>query len=412
MYLGSGLKNWESLHLGGSNFSETGLFAGYLFIIFALIVFFQNLSLLKVSFFKKTSTQNRIIDSHISGLILFTLLGIWLSMRPWVHFGPIRIPFPSGLLFHIAPYWRTISRWGMITTISIVCLGSIGLTNYLASKRRLHKNIFLFFSFAMVSVCLGIPNSLNPATEAVIKDNSPYSWIQKNTAADSILLDVTPYSIDGFFVDFALTSKRKIANALRLPSTSSAYDILHPGRANFVCEANRAKADYILIHSSMYKGAKSENILGLTEVKRFHSQITGPYSPWFDATLFKPNKSISGNYAINYSSNFVLSGNNDWKGSWQLKKSTGNISIYRASRSSNAPLAVELKSLSDAQPVTLLLNQKKIWEGNVGTSLIGIKIPAFSGSTKYLTVVLGGPATNEKTISGGLIVEFSGNCPK
>jgi len=252
-YLGTYFKDFQTQNLGGSNFSETGLYPGLAFMLLATYALYfyliKPMNASRRSVLTEYTNKNEAI-AQTKWLLFFLAFGILLSMRPWVQIIGIEVPFPSGILFHILPFWRTISRWGIISTVAIIALGSVGIAQVLQRKSKIFTLIILFI-FTLVTVLdLGIPKTLDPKVVNATQVIGPYHWLNRNTSESAVVLDVVPYSVDGFFLGMALTSKRKMANPLRFPIESTALELLYPGRHDFLCNINAAQVDFLIIHPS------------------------------------------------------------------------------------------------------------------------------------------------------------------
>jgi len=361
MYFGHFYNVWQTERLGGSNFSETGLYAGSVFITVTTILLIKGLlKLLKVR--KLNFLDSRPSKKKIIFLFAFLFLGLLLPMRPWVHFFEIRVPFPSGILFHIFPYWRTISRWGILATISIIAIGSIGIADYLKDKSKRIKTLVLPVLIFAVLLDVGVPGSLSPKVEQVTEQSGPYNWVAQNTAQNSVLLDVVPFSVDNFFTGLALTSKRRLVNTINPPSKSIQKELLFPGYSSFTCAVNFVGADYLIIHPRFYNEKKFPEIVGLDKIWENKNFELDRLRDWNYAAIYKSDKSKNFRYLANFSSDFKLVSNASWGGNWQLTSGKGIIEITPAVKKIPTQPILLLKSKIGNQSIKISLNDQVIHE--------------------------------------------------
>jgi hypothetical protein len=367
-YFGPFFKDFQTQNLAGSNFSETSLYPGLAFILFAAYAVFVNL--IKPVFGRRGNpkaeiTKNQKVTLQIKWLILFFLLGIWLAMRPLIYILGMEVPFPSGVLYHLLPYWRTISRWGIITTVAIIALGSIGVTQLIRRKPKFLSVVILFFFTITTLLDLGFPKTLNPKIVSATQLTGPYDWLNRNTSENAVLLDVVPYSVDGFFLGMALTSKRKMANALRFPNESKRLELLYPGRPDFLCNVNSVEADYVIIHPSFYESTNYPLLPGFKKVKRFYSQPNDEYFDWNNSTIYAPSASDRPDLLETYDSGFTLVSDGQWGADWFLMASQGFIKIKNLNPSGSKQAYLDLRVKLNPEKVRVFLDGRTVYSGTI-----------------------------------------------
>ena len=412
MYYGSIFRIFETQHLGGSNFSETGLYPGLAFILLAIYALFRRTLKPWSQTQRNAFTAPQIspeISKQIKWFALFLLFGIWLSMRPWIHILGIRFPFPSGILFHILPAWRTISRWGLISTTAIITLGSIGAALLLQRKSKTLTFMILLILTGATILDLGFPNTLNPKVVAAIQQTGPYAWLNKNTSRDAVVLDVVPYSVDGFFTGMALTTKRKMANSLAAPATSKTLELLYPGRPEFLCNVNSTGINYVVIHPLFYNPARKLSLPGFIKVKEFHSDSQNQFSGWYNSYIYKPEKNYKSNFQVNYRTGFDFVGDGAWSGSWYLKKSIGDIQIENVIPEDSRDVKINFISKFFPEKIKIMSKDRNIFIGTIPTDKpVGLKVPIQS-EINLSVVRLDTPMGNLST-SPNLSVEVEDRC--
>jgi hypothetical protein len=404
MYFGKFYDSWQTQQLGGSNFSETGLYAGVIYIIATIVL------LTKTALTFVTRRNSRIVKPEIlnlsnrTGFILlgFLLLGLLLPMRPWIDFLEVKIPLPSGVFFYFLPSWRTISRWGLLATISIIAIGSIGLAKYISSRKKSRKFAIIALALTAVIVDLGFPKSLNPTMNRVAQEDGPYVWIAKNTNANSVILDVVPYSVDGFFLGMALTSQRRLANTLNPASRSVQSELLNPVHDSFVCSVNYVQADYVIIHPEFYGEKTFPEISGLEKIWQNSNFTKNSFAGWNFAAIYKPLKTKQFQYLVNYSRGFELVRSSDWNASWELKEGSGMINLRQISKDDITQPQILLKSNSNNQGVQILQGGLTIWSGNL---VKGVFTQVNLPSSKTLDIEI-----RRVDESAAIVVEFANLC--
>jgi hypothetical protein len=367
MYFGKFYDSWQTQQLGGSNFSETGLYAGAIYII-ATIVLLTKTTLTFLMHRNSKIVKLQVFNlSNKNGFILlgFLFLGLLLPMRPWIDFFEVKIPMPSGAFFYFLPSWRTISRWGLLATISIIAIGSIGLSRYISSRKKMRKFVIIALASTMVFVDLGFPKSLNPTINRVAQEDGPYVWIANNTNTDSVILDVVPYSVDGFFAGMALTTQRRLANTLNPPNRSLQSELLNPGHDSFVCSVNYVRADYVIIHPEFYAEKTFPEISGLEKIWQNSNFKKDSFAGWNFAAIYKPLNTKKFQYLVNYSGGYELVRSTGWNSNWELQEGPGMIKLHQISKENVVQPKILIKSNSNNQGVQILQDGLTIWSGNL-----------------------------------------------
>jgi hypothetical protein len=215
---------------------------------------------------------------------------------------------------------------------------------------------------------LGLPTSLNPKTEKVVQIEGPYAWISENTNHNAVILDVVPYSVDGFFLGHALTAQRKMANTIRLPEKSYQKELLYPGNANFTCALDEAKVDYIVFHPLM--GVSEVNFDSNSFVKVFE------FKPLRNDVHLKSNTAdvyryIGSSYSIyktEFRRGFELIDQKNGSADWFLTENSGLIQISNSKygrRLSHSLPRLRLSPQSSTEAVLVTIDGVTVWEGKI-----------------------------------------------
>jgi hypothetical protein len=404
---------WAEENLGGSNFSETGLFPGYLFLFLAIYYIF-------ISKFRgrRLYPRSKKIDfTHERIRYLFLVFifffGVVLASKPFLQFGDISFPTPSGFIFHFAPYWRTISRWGMISTVAIIAIGALGykMITKSFSPSSFRQRVLASLAVILLALDLGFPFFLNPTSEVVVKPSGPYAWISENTNTESVLLDLVPYSVNNFFLGNVLTSKRKVSNTFREPERSFQKELLFPQRENFACALTRAKVNYVIYHplSSLKKITFTPEIF--SKVFEYKASLVDPLREWNDAEVYSVDRFAVYTYDVDHITGFELFEDNHLDASWYLQKERGDIkfSNLKGLATTNLQLPkIKLETKRYPELVTLLVDGAIIWSGEVDGEVL-VSLDNRYSTNHLLTIV----RENNRPFydaDNNLVVEFTGNC--
>jgi hypothetical protein len=370
IYYGDFFANWTKNNLNGSNFSETGLFTGYSFLllaIFCTLYILKNKRLARSG--KKSARLSYLLHKKsLKFLIVTAIFGLMLSMKPILNILGISIPMPSGIIFQLAPYWRTISRWGLITTISIIVIGALGykiLVQNLGGKKRIIASILVS---VLVIMDLGLPTSLSPKTEKVVQSEGPYAWISENTNDNSVILDVVPYSVDGFFLGHALTAQRKMANTIRPPEKSYQKELLYPGNANFTCALDEAKVDYLVFHPLMDVSGINFDPNSFVKVFEYKPPSNDVQLKWNTADVYRYIGSSYSIYKTEFRRGFELIDQKNGSADWFLTENSGLIKINKARygrRLSHSLPQLRLSTQSSTEAVLVTIDGVSVWEGKI-----------------------------------------------
>ena len=332
-------------------------------------------------------------------------------MKPILEILGISIPMPSGIIFHFAPYWRTISRWGLIATISIIVIGALGykiLVHNLDGKKRRTAAILIF---VLVFMDLGLPNSLSPKTEKVIQIEGPYAWISKNTIDNSVILDMVPYSVDSFFLGHALTAQRKMANSIRPPEKSYQKELMYPGNANFTCALNEAKVDYIVYHPLMDLRQVDFDSNSFVKVFEFKPLIKDVHLKWNTADVYRYIGSSNSIYKTEFRRGFELIDQKNGSADWFLAENSGLIQIQNSKpgqRLSRPFPQLRLSTQESGEAVLVTIDGIKVWEGEVlGTKTIPLNLD-FPGTVDIR--IKRSSRTNVLEPNRNLRVDITKNC--
>lgn len=398
-------ENWQDAHLGGSNFSETGLFLGFGVISILTLALLKYLKSLKFQKGKLRDSKN--LDTIIFFLLSVTFVGILIAMRPIVHLGGINLPFPSGILFNVLPVWRTISRWGFLATIALVVLAIYILAKYVETKSSKIRNILLIFFISVGLIDVGFPGNLSPKVETVVRDNTVYEWIDNNTNKKTVILDVVPYSVDGFVTNLALTSKRRLSNFLRIPQESWRNELLYPGMKTFACALERSRTDYVILHPNLYK-INSSDLENLTFVKEFKSTSSHKkLKDWFNARLYRYIDNQKLNYQVNYTDAFVLSSQDNWNAKWLQNKSRSHILISKI-ENEKVSFTVENEA-KEFVNVKLQVNNELLWTGLLEKKM-SYSLDAKNSKDLNIEISLLSPGSTRVPQIHQISVEFTNSC--
>ena len=370
IYYGNFFSDWAKNNLNGSNFSETGLFPGYSFLLLAVFCGFAlNKQKHQLNSRKKSRRESYLQDKSYSRFLIYTtIFGLILSMKPIVNILGLSIPMPSGVIFQFAPYWRTISRWGLIATISIIVIGALGykiLVQNFAGKKRRAVSILICI---LVFMDLGFPTSLSPKTAEVVQIDGPYAWISENTSSNSVVLDMVPYSVDSFFLGHALTAQRKMANTIRPPEKSYQKVLMYPGNADFTCALNEAKVDYIIYHPLMDLRRLDFDSNSFVKVFQFNPRSNDAHIKWNRADVFRYIGSSNSIYKTEFRQGFELIDLKNGSAGWFLMKNSGVIQVRYSKTGGRKPYDLPQLKLSTreyAEAALVTIDGIKVWEGEI-----------------------------------------------
>ena len=370
IYYGNFFSDWAKDNLNGSNFSETGLFTGYSFLllaIFCTLYILKNKRLARSG--KKSARLSYLLHKKsLKFLMVTAIFGLTLSMKPILNILGISIPMPSGIIFQFAPYWRTISRWGLITTISIIVIGALGykiLVQNLEGKKRKTASILIS---VLVFMDLGLPASLSPKTERVLQSDGPYAWLSENTNSNSVILDIVPYTVDSFFLGHALTTQRKMANTIRPPEKSYQRELMYPGNANFTCALNEAKVDYIVYHPLMNLSRVDFDSNSFVKVFEFKPLSNDVHLKWNTADVYRYIGSSYSIYKTEFRRGFELIDQKNGSADWFLIENSGLIQINNSKygrRLSHSLPRLRLSTQSSTEAVLVTIDGVTVWEGKI-----------------------------------------------
>ena len=411
MYLGSYLTNWAEKNLGGSNFSETYLFPGYTFISLALVcIILISRNRKRFQHNPKLQLLNREDRSNLKFLLSMAFFGVFLSFRPIVNFLGLVIPFPSGIVFYFAPYFRTISRWGVITTISVIVIGALGFKLIVKGMPRTKRRIFYGLIAVLVFVDLGIPNSLSPRVESVIQERGPYHWVSQNTDRSSVILDLVPYSVDNFFFGHLLSSERRMANNTRPPKRSYQEALFFPERSDFTCALSKAGVNYLIFHPEMNPEEETLNIKGMIKVFEYFPSKDESLFEWKRAEVFKVENSTKYLYESQFDKGFEIYKEAAQRGARFLNQISGKIELQNSFVKTSQPKNIaylQLSVVGKPEFVSVQVNGSESWRGVINSSIeVPIKL---IGTGKY-EVKVSRFLENQTLDKFNLKVEFQNNC--
>jgi hypothetical protein len=288
-YFGKFLGNFQDSRLAGSNYSEATLYCASTFVIVGFIygccLFYQTVISPRWKNGKKSTKD---VQSVL--LLTFVVISSYLlALRPYIYIQDFGIPMPSGLLYSIYPAWRVLSRFAMLTNAALIALGAMGLNHFIQFKVRglLMKAAFLVVFTMLTLFSIDFSKSLTPPISNVTQLPMVYHWLSQNTKPTDVVLDITPFSIDGFVVDFALIHNRKLANAWRFPDGSFGQSMPSPTSKEFQGLIDRNSIDYLVLHPKFYGIEEVVNFRGYKLVASFPLDEQQPYADWAYAKVFR-----------------------------------------------------------------------------------------------------------------------------
>jgi hypothetical protein len=271
--------SWMANSLGGSNFSETGLYITWTFLLFSLLTLFRfrgfrggksNLHNVKVN--SNANSQDHVSIMYIWVSFTSVLLVAFLvfSMFPRVAIGALQIPGPARILFELTGTFRTLSRFGIVIVICCVVLGSISLAKFLETSQSLillrFKQLMAVF---LVVIELGFPVAQMPTVLDIRDVPNSYIWVSKNTPPNSVILDYLPWSIDGLHLGWGVFHQRRLINLWRADSPNPKDDFLQISESEVTCFLQQKGVNYILTHKSYSPILDIDNIQGVNLVYTF-----------------------------------------------------------------------------------------------------------------------------------------------
>ena len=279
-FLSKDTTRWMVNSLGGSNFSETGLYLTWTFLLFGLFTLFQfrifrgsKKYLYNVQLNSSTKSYDHVSITYtwvkFTSLLLVAFL--FFSMLPRIGIGTLQLPGPARILFELTGTFRTLSRFGIVVVICCVVLGSISLAKFLETSQSfiLLKFKQLMIIFLVVVIELGFPIAQKLTIFEIEEVPKSYIWVSKNTPPNSVILNYLPWSIDGLHFGWGVFHQRKLINLWRADSPKPKDGFLDISESEVTCFLQKKGVNYILTHKSYPPILNLDNIQGLKLVYTF-----------------------------------------------------------------------------------------------------------------------------------------------
>lgn len=241
-YLPSFIQGYITRNIGGTNVAEIAVYLTWTFFLFSLFALTQ---ISRITIDTHGSIISRVVrktnyrmEPSLLMLILITLIALFISFSSSIW----------KVLFTILPFFRTISRFGLLLDVSIICLGAIGMH---VAFSRIAKMGFRYA--AKLGVCLiltlelGIPGLQNLEIvdfQKVVPQG--YFWIRENTNPDSVILDFKRWSPGSSHLGYGLIHQRKVANPWRPSSIVLTEKFYDAGESGLYCFLSEHEVDYIV----------------------------------------------------------------------------------------------------------------------------------------------------------------------
>ena len=153
------VKQWELLHLHGSNFVENSLGLGYTVMLLALIAL--------VAWRRNLFTVGLAIG--------LALVGLLVSLPPDQNLGPVVVHPPSHYLSEIVSIFRVYARFAMLVQIGVCLLAGLGLA---VLQTRIHpgpRRLLLALPFVLAAIEF---NNLPPThVTQILPAPAEYVWL-------------------------------------------------------------------------------------------------------------------------------------------------------------------------------------------------------------------------------------------
>ena len=156
--LPSAVRNWEQLHLHGSNWTESSLFLGYIVVALALLGLLLN--------------RSRFPTALAIGLIV---IGALMAEPPITHVLGIPIQTPSYYLYRFIAFFRVYARFAILVMLGTSVLAAAG---FAAAQVRLgagRPQLLMVLPFLVLAVEF---NNMPPAhTTSILPAPAEYRWL-------------------------------------------------------------------------------------------------------------------------------------------------------------------------------------------------------------------------------------------
>lgn len=259
-FLPSDVNRWMFNSLGGSNFSETGLYVTWTFFLCCLFTLFQARAFKRskkysqdLQFSSSSTLSNHSSITYIWVVFTSIVIIVFLvfSMLPQIRIGALLLPGPARILFELTGTFRTLSRFGIVIVICCVALGSVSLASFLkTSNSFVLSKLKHLMVISVVVLELGFPVAQKTTFLNIQEVPGTYIWVSKNTAADSVILDYVPWSIDGLHLGWGVFHQRRLINLWRANSPDPKDDFLLVSESEVACFLQLRGVNYILTHSN------------------------------------------------------------------------------------------------------------------------------------------------------------------
>lgn len=285
-YLSETFINSLENRLNGSNFTETAFYLTWTFIAFSCFTFIKvgriTVDTTGVSMVGKNRTYSKGLDSSLMILFVVIFIAVVFSFFPtfWKTF------------FTFVPFFRSISRFGLLLDISFVCLGAIGMQLVFLRLRLLRARLLLMLLVTTTLFLeLGSPAAQNiPMKNVEFESPGGYSWIREKTPKESIIFEFSRWTPGSSHLGYGAIHERKVANPWRpntLLVTERFYDA---GEDGFACFLMEHRVDFLVGHQSFPIPIEFQNLKFLILVYQENNNLSKYLPP--DIRIYKVVKNI------------------------------------------------------------------------------------------------------------------------
>lgn len=349
------LFDWPSEHLHGSNFTENTLYPGAVILLLAL----------GFTVHAARAGRSRAASEIPPGLAAACLLAIagaaiLFSFPPEVRISRVAIPMPSGLVFGVAPYWRTYARFFILAHTAIVILAGLGAALLLARHGRIPR--------AVVSLCLialiGFELLTFPPRKYRRYDAKPpvYRWLADQRSVSTVAEYPMKYFYDKAAQEYLavqpLHEKRLINTAfVGGPEQAARLALYGLDDPQTIPVLRRWRVDLLLVHRGSF-----DPPLPAGRPPPQSLQLVRSYP---DTDVYRPAPGPSGDLLLVPLEGFFLPESR----SWQSHRWMGQIGTMRVDRLSgrHRRARVSFFATSFATPRLLVITQSgsEVWRGTV-----------------------------------------------
>lgn len=392
---------WQDRHLHGSNYSEQSLYLGATVLVAATGFVIVALGRRRRA---PPGWRVGIPARHLAlALGVAAVVAVVFSGPPTIPLLGRRVPTPSGIVFDVAPYWRSVARFFVVVSTAVVTLGALGLSWLTAGRRR---------QWAVVAVGLpllafdlwGAPPGRTWSFE---QTPAVYRWLARQPATTVIaeypLVEDLARPDHQLYQTFQLVHGLAMLNGAPRSSRQGelAAGLIGPADPQTVPVLRRLGVGLVVVHEQAFPVARGEPPAGLVEVGRWTDPRFG------ETRVYRVSEGAAATAALGVGEGFYAPEADGWS-SRRWMADAGTLVVRRFVPGGPVCAGFSASSIGGPRRLTVTQGHRVLWSGPVAAETdVAFEVPgpgpvrlvASPGVARVSDLVAGSTDTRLVTVS-------------